>query len=51
MSEIAFREAVVKRYPRDSFVVADKLPLFLITEEEQLESIFQEHLERTGVEY
>ena len=30
-SEEAFRKAVVERYPRDSFYVADKLPLFSST--------------------
>ena len=51
ISEVALRKAVVERYPRDSFVVADKLPLFLITKEEQLEPIFTEQLERTGLDY
>ena len=51
MSEVALRKAVVERYPRDSYVVADKLPLFLITKEEQLETIFTEQLERTGLDY
>ncbi len=51
VSEVAFRKAVVERYPRDSFVVADKLPLFLITKYEELEPIFTEQLERTGLEY
>lgn len=50
-SEVALRKAVVERYPRDSFVIADKLPLFAITKEEQLEPIFQEQLERCGVDY
>lgn len=50
-SEIAFRKAVVERYPRDSYVIADKLPLFLITSEDQLEPIFSKQLERTGVDY
>lgn len=50
-SEIAFRKAVVEKYPRDSYVVADKLPLFLITSEDQLEPIFSEQLERTGLDY
>ncbi len=49
--EVAFRKAVVERYPRDSYVVADKLPLFSIKSEDQLEPIFSEQLERTGVEY
>ena len=51
LSEEAFRKAVVERYPRDSYVVADKLPLFIITEESQLESIFSHQLEKTGLEY
>ena len=51
LSEVAFRKAVVERYPRESFVLADKLPLFLITKEDQLEPIFNEQLEICGVEY
>ena len=51
LSEVAFRKCVVERYPRDSFKVADKLPLFSITEESQLEPIFSEQLERCGVDY
>ena len=27
-SEVAFREAVVKRYPRDAYTITTKLPLF-----------------------
>lgn len=50
-SEVAFRKAVVERYPRDSYIVADKLPLFSITSEDQLEPIFSEQLERTGLDY
>ena len=41
-SEKTVKKALTERYPRDSFVIADKLPLFLITENEQLEPIFQE---------
>jgi len=51
LSEVAFRKSVVERYPRDSYTVSDKLPLFSITEESQLEPIFSEQLERTGVEF
>ncbi len=49
--EEAFREAVVKRYDRDRFTIADKMPMFIIKEESQLEEIFNEQLERCGVEY
>lgn len=51
MSEIAFKKAVVERYPRDSFKIATKMPLFIITEESQLEPIFSQQLENCGVDY
>lgn len=50
-SEEAFREAVVKRHPRDSFTVTDKMPFLDLKEESQLEEIFSQQLERCGVEY
>ena len=50
-SEVALRKAVIDRYPRDSYVVVDKLPLFIITSEYQLEPIFSEQLERLGIDY
>jgi predicted aldo/keto reductase-like oxidoreductase len=50
-SEVALREALVKRHPRDSFTVATKLPtMFLKTKEDQ-ERIFNEQLEKCGVDY
>ena len=50
-SEIAIREALVKRHKRDSFTLATKLPtMFLKTKEDQ-ERIFNEQLEKCGVEY
>ena len=50
-SEIAFKEAVSTRYPRDSYILADKLPVFNITKEEELEPIFSLQLERCDVDY
>ena len=50
-SEVAAREALVKRYPRDSFMIATKLPAWEIRKEEDIERIFQEQLDRTGVDY
>ncbi|MGI6608364.1 MAG: aldo/keto reductase [Erysipelotrichaceae bacterium] len=50
-SESAFKEAVVNRYKRDMYTIADKMPMFLVKEENQLEKIFNEQLERCGVEY
>ena len=50
-SEVAAREALVKRYPRDSFMIATKLPAWEIKKEEDVERIFNEQLERAGVDY
>ncbi len=50
-SEVALREAVVKRYPREDFMTADKLPAWEIKQESDIERIFAEQKERMGVEY
>ena len=50
-SETAAREALVRRYPRESFMIATKLPAWEIKKEEDVERIFNEQLERTGVDY
>jgi predicted aldo/keto reductase-like oxidoreductase len=50
-SEIALRESLVKRHPRDSYTVADKLPIMMIKEKNELEKVFNEQLEKTGLEY
>ena len=49
-SEISLKEAL-KNHHRESYIVADKLPIFAITKEEEVEPIFKEQLERCGVEY
>lgn len=51
IGEAAFKKCVVERYPRESFKIATKLPLFVITEESQLEPLFEEQLKNCGVEY
>ncbi|MEA4920375.1 MAG: aldo/keto reductase [Clostridiaceae bacterium] len=50
-SEIAAREAIVKRFPRESFQFADKLPIINVEKEEDLEAFFQTSLERTSAGY
>ena len=50
-SEIIFREEVVGRYSRETFTIADKMPISLINSKEQVSEIFEEQLERCGVEY
>ena len=51
IAEEVFKKCVAERYPRDSFKIATKLPLFVITEESQLEPIFQHQLDSCGVDY
>lgn len=50
-SELAIRECLVERYPRDRYLLASKLPTFAITKESEVEEIFQLQLDRCGVEY
>lgn len=50
-SEIAAREALVKRHARDRFTLATKLPTMLLKSEEDQERIFNEQLKKCGVDY
>ncbi len=50
-SERAIREALVKRYPREKYLLADKLPSWKLKCSEDCERFFLEELERCGVEY
>ena len=50
-SECAIGEALVKRYPRESYFLVDKFPIWMTTPELDKEKIFEEQLKRTGVEY
>ena len=50
-SEIAFREAVAKRYPRSAYTITDKLSMFMIRKEEEIPGFFEGQLERLGVDY
>ena len=50
-SEIAIREALVKRHPRDSFTLTTKLPTMFLKTKDDMERIFNEQLEKCGVEY
>ena len=50
-SETAAREALVKRYPRDSFMLATKLPAWEMKCRDDADRIFNEQLDRAGVDY
>ncbi|MBQ1959139.1 MAG: aldo/keto reductase, partial [Firmicutes bacterium] len=50
-SEIFCREALVKRHPRESFCLADKLPTWLCHSPAEVTAKFEEQLGKCGVEY
>lgn len=50
LSEIVMGKAL-KRYPRESFYLADKFPGYDLSNMDQVETIFEEQLKKCGVEY
>ncbi len=50
-SELALREGLVKRYPRDAYTLTDKLTADYIRTEADIRPFFQKQLEATGVEW
>jgi predicted aldo/keto reductase-like oxidoreductase len=47
----AFIGSVLTRHPRERYLLADKLPCWLVKTPEDAERIFEEQLERCGVDY
>ena len=50
-SETAIRECLVKRYPRDRYVLANKLTTYYFNSEDEIRPLFEKQLEACGVEY
>ncbi len=50
-SECAIKEALVDRYPRESYTLADKLHAAFFNSKEERDEIFEKQLEKTGVSY
>ncbi len=50
-SEAAMKEALVDRYPRDSFTLATKIPSYMVKSFEDRDKLFNEQLRRTGAGY
>ncbi len=50
-SEIALRECVVKRYPRESFTITNKLSSSFFETEEDIYKVFEEQLLACGTDY
>ena len=50
-SETAIGKTVAQRYPRESFHLTSKLPGYNYTTREECHTVFQEQLQKCGVEY
>lgn len=50
-SEETFRETVAKRYQRNQYTIANKLPAWKLNDYSDMDKIFNESLIRCGVEY
>ncbi len=50
-SELALRECLTSRYPRDRYILTDKLTNFFFKKEEDIRPFFQSQLEACGVDY
>ena len=51
ISEKVLNEVLIKRHPRESFTVATKMPVKFLKKQEDLARIFDEQLEKCGVDY
>lgn len=50
-SETAIASTLTRRYPRDRFLLADKLPMVSVETKDDRQRIFDEQLRRCGVDY
>lgn len=50
-SESTIRKCVVERYPRDEIIISDKMPVYTMKMSDDPYEIFEEQLERCGVDY
>ena len=51
LSETALREALTSRYPREKYILTNKLSTHFFTKEAQIRPLFEEQLQACGVEY
>ena len=50
-SEVALRKAVVERYPREAYLAATKMPIYIVTKTEDYQKKFDEQLSKCGLAY
>ena len=51
LSETAIKECLTSRYPRDQYILTDKLTNFFFKKEEDIRPFFESQLEACGVDY
>ena len=51
MSETSLKKCLTSRYPRDKYILTDKLSTHHFTKQEQIRPLFESQLEACGVEY
>lgn len=50
-SETALRDCLTSRYPRDKYILTDKLTNFFFKKQEDIRPLFEQQLEACGVDY
>ena len=50
-SENVLKEVLVSRHPRNSYTITSKLPIMMISSEEQQRNTFETQLQKVGVDY
>lgn len=50
-SELALRDCLTTKYPREKYIFCDKLSTHFFNSEEEIRPLFQKQLEATGLEY
>jgi len=50
-SETALKEALTSRYPREKYMLTDKLTMNMFSKREDIEKVFREQLDAAGVDY
>lgn len=50
-SEMVAKEVLVDRYPRESFQIASKLPIWVCKEAGDMQKVLDTSLQRTGLDY
>ena len=50
-SEVAIRECLASRYPREAYILTNKLSSHFIEKQEDIRPLFQQQLEACGVDY